>query len=132
MEIQRAVVFGPELAKFKINSDAKKKHFKQAGEDKTYLACRRMVPGGLMMVYVFGDAKPGSTVTVQAELRNRSEEGVITHYVRVEVVNNCGQRATHKLYVGNADDPKVVIDRSKPFKIIREHGAKALVGFIAV
>ncbi len=133
-EVDRWTVWGPVKASFKVNSYAKRKTFKdkETGENVPYLCCRRMVPGGLVMIYVFGeiDGILGKTVTANIELRTKNEEERgVSHYLRARVIK---EGAAYKLFVGDPDNSKVVIDSSLPSKIIRENGKKALVGFIAI
>jgi hypothetical protein len=133
--VDRWAVWGPVTASLKVNSDAKRKTFKdeETGNDVPYLTCRRMVPGGNVMIYIFGDIDSilGKNIVAEVELRTRNEDGKITHYLRANTVEN-GTRCSHKLYVGRTDDPNVLVDKNLNSKVLMEHGKKALIGFIPV
>jgi hypothetical protein len=135
-DIERWPVWDSVVATLKVNADANKLSYddKESGEKVYYLTCRRLVPGGKVMIYVFADdldSIKGKIVAANIELKTRKDHGKIEHYLRAQVIGN-GKDVSHKLYVGSADDPNVNVDKSLPSRLLRELGKKVLIGFIPV
>lgn len=128
-ETTRSTVFGPIQAMVRVDKGAEARSF--PGSPETYFACQRFIPGGIIEIYIFGDAKPGQKLACNVELKTRTVRGVTTHYVRAEVSPEA-TRPAHRLYVGTARDSNVKMDPTMPSKVVREHGRECLVGFIAL
>lgn len=131
VEVDRSVVLGPFPATVKVSADAERTFFMRAGKRVYYLVCRHHVLGGVMEMYVFGDAVPGDKVNASVEVKTKTNNVTkkTTHYVRAEVLPDGGKVPDHRLFVGNPNEA-AKLDPEASSMVIEEERRKIRVGFI--
>jgi|WetSurMetagenome_2_1015567.scaffolds.fasta_scaffold935089_1 hypothetical protein len=134
-EVIRDVVWGPYTCTMKVDSDAVEKLNTQ--NQKLYLTCKRLVPGGAVNIYLYGYVNKedvlGKTIAVQAQLRtkNRGEGGTFIHYLRCNVadVSKTG-KPTCRLFIGDDRNKDVVPIQNMPREAFREDGRRFMIAFL--